>query len=302
MNPAERDRAVRRTLWWVLGLNLLVASAKLFTGWQIGALSLVADGLHSVLDASSNVVGLVGIALASAPPDRQHPYGHRRFETLAALVIGLLIGAGFLEVVQELYHGWTGERAAPQISWQAVAVVGLTIVINVFISRHEARRGRELGSSLLSADAGHTASDALAASAVLIGFGGVALGFAWADLAAAALVSVFIGHTAWRILRVNIGVLTDEIQLDPQRVHAIALAVEGVKGAHRIRSRGTSQNVHLDLHVHLDPAMPLREAHALTHRVEAALRAAFPQLEDVIIHTEPADGREKHLELLAPHD
>jgi cation diffusion facilitator family transporter len=289
----QRDRGVAKTLWIVLGLNLLVAGTKLGVGWQIGALSLVADGLHSVLDASSNVVGLVGLSVAARPPDGGHPYGHRRFETLAAVVIGLLIGAGFLEVLRALLRGLTGDRTPPEVSWPAAAAVAATILVNVAISRYESRRGRELKSALLEADAQHTASDALAAGTVLVGFAGVAVGWGWADLVAAALVAGFIARTAWTVLRVNVGVLADEAQLDPVRVYEVAASVPGVAGAHKIRSRGASDYVHLDLHIHVDPEMPLREAHALTHKVNSALRRAFPEVHDVVIHTEPADGREK---------
>lgn len=299
---SQRDRGVARVLWVVLGLNVLVASSKLLVGWQTGALSLIADGLHSVLDGSSNVVGLVGLAIASRPADRRHPYGHRRFETMAAVVIGLLIGAGFVEVLSELYRGIMGERTPPQVSWSAAAVVAATILINLGISRYEAGQGRKLGSALLEADAKHTATDSLAAGAVLLGFLGVALGFAWADLVVAGLVALFIAYVAWNVISNNIANLADEVQLDPEQVHRVALGVSGVKGAHHIRSRGASDYIYLDLHVHLDPDLSLRDAHALTHRVIAALQREFPRAKDIVIHTEPADGREKDQTRLAPSD
>lgn len=296
----RRDREVARVLWVVLGLNLVVASSKLVLGWRTGALSLLADGLHSVLDGSSNVVGLVGLAIASRPPDRRHPYGHRRFETIAAVVIGLLIGAGFLEVLSQLYRGIIGERSEPQVTWAAAAVVAATILVNLGISRYEATQGRKLRSALLEADAKHTATDSLAAGAVLLGFGGVALGFAWADLVVAGLVALFIAYVAWNVLRNNVANLVDEVQLDPELVHRVALSVSGVKGAHHIRSRGASDYIYLDLHVHLDPDLSLRDAHTLTHRVVAALQREFPQARDIVIHTEPADGRENDATRLAP--
>ncbi len=296
----ERDRRIARVLWIVLALNWLVAAAKLFVGWRTGALSLLTDGLHSVLDGASNVVGLIGISIASRPPDRQHPYGHRRFETMAAVIIGLLIGAGFLEIISQLHAGVSGERAAANVSWGAAAVVIVTVVSNAFISAYESRQARLLRSALLEADSKHTASDALAAIAVLAGFAGCALGWPDADLVAAAIVSVFIAHTAWSILRANIAVLADEACLSPEEVHATVVGVAGVRGAHKIRSRGDPDHVHLDLHLHLDPNMPLHEAHALSHVVAAELRRQFPQLSDVVVHTEPADGREKDRSKLVP--
>jgi len=289
-SKAGRTRAVRRVLWRVLFMNLAVAGAKLFLGWQVGAISLVADGLHSVLDGSSNIVGLIGIALAARPPDAEHPYGHRRFETIAAVIIGLLIGAGFVEILREVVRGLLGQRPAPEASWLATGVVAATVFVNVAISRYEARRAKELGSSLLAADAQHTATDALAAVAVLVGFGAIAMGYVWADLLIATLVSVLIAIVAWRILRQNVGALADKAQLDPTQVVRVARSHPGVLGANCVRSRGTPDYVQLDLHVQLDPTLSLRKAHAMTHEVADVLQRAFPQLADVVIHTEPADS------------
>lgn len=296
----DRDRAVRRVLWIVLGLNLLVAMGKLAVGSMIGALSLIADGIHSLLDASSNVVGLVGVAAAAKPPDAEHPYGHRRFETLASVVIGLLIAGGLVEILRRVWDGLRGQHAPPEVTWPALAFVAATIVINGFISRYESKRAEALRSSILAADAGHTFSDALAAAAVLASFVAVRLGAGWADLAAAVVVAVFIARTAWKILAINLGVLADRAVLDPRAVHEVACRVEGVRGCHRIRSRGHHDHVHVDLHVHLDPMLPLRDAHAKTHEVIAAIRAAFPEVKDVVIHTEPADGRERDASTIAP--
>lgn len=276
----------------VLGLNLLVAAGKLVVGSLVGALSLVADGVHSLLDASSNVVGLVGIKLAGKPPDAEHPYGHRRFETMASVVIGLLIAAGLIEILRRVWNGIRGEHEVPEVSWPSIAFVVLTIAVNAFISRYETKRGKELNSSILLADAGHTYSDALAASAVLVGFIAVMLGAGWADLAAAVVVAVFIARTAWKILSDNLGVLADHVVLDPDDIRAVVSGVAGVRHCHRIRSRGHRDHVHVDLHVHLDPELPLRDAHEKTHEVMRAVRAAFPEVKDVVIHTEPAGDRE----------
>jgi cation diffusion facilitator family transporter len=286
--PGARDSAVARVLWLVLGLNLVVAATKLIVGTLAGALSLMADGVHSALDASSNVVGLVGLALARRPADPGHPYGHRRFESMAAVIIGLLIAGGVVEIVRRVVEGFVAGREPPRITWVTVAVVAVTVVINLSISAYEARRARTLRSALLHADSRHTFSDALSAGAVLIGFAGVALGVPWADPIAALVVTVFIAHTAYGVLRQNVGTLADEARLDPDAVGRVALGVSGVRQVHQVRSRGAADHVYLDLHVHLDPDMRLADAHAKTHEVAAALREAYPEVADVIIHTEPA--------------
>jgi cation diffusion facilitator family transporter len=178
--------------------------------------------------------------------------------------------------------------------------VFVTIVANLGISRYEAKRGTELKSALLEADAGHTLSDTFGATAVLVSFGAIALGLTWADMAAALVVSVLIGRTAYAVLSTNLAVLADHSRLDPFRVRDVALQVAHVRGAHKIRSRGSPDHVAVDLHIHLDPGMTVERAHEVTHAVAAAVRGAFPEVADVLIHTEPADGREKDIGSVGP--
>jgi cation diffusion facilitator family transporter len=298
----ERDRGVRRVLLIVLGLNLTVAAIKLALSAKTGALSLLADGIHALLDASSNVVGIVGIAIAARPADAGHPYGHRRFETLAALCIGILILSGMAGIVDGLWAGIAGRRAAPEVTPLSAALLALTIVANFGISRYEARKGAELRSGVLQADAGHTLSDTLGALAVLASFGAAWLGFRAADLVAAVVVAMLIARTAWSVLRENLGVLADRVRLDPLAVREVAMSIAEVRGAHKIRSRGSADHVHVDLHIHVDPTMTVERAHRVTHDVAGAVRAAFPEVADVLIHTEPADGRENDVASIAPSD
>jgi cation diffusion facilitator family transporter len=286
----------------VLGLNLTVAFTKLSLSAVTGALSLLADGIHALLDASSNVVGIVGIAAAARPADAGHPYGHRRFETLAASCIGLLILSGMAGILRGLWEGLAGRRAVPQVTASSVAILAMTIVANLAISRYEARKGAELRSGVLKADAGHTLSDTFGALAVLASFGASSVGFRAADLVAAVIVAILIGRTAWSVLRENLGVLADHARLDPLAVRKVALSVPEVRGAHKVRSRGSADHVYVDLHIHVDPAMTVERAHRVTHAVAVAVRAAFPEVADVLIHTEPADGREKDVASIAPSE
>ncbi len=298
----ERDRGVARVLWIVLGMNLGVAAIKLIVGVATGALSLLADAVHALLDASSNVGGLVGIAVASRPADAGHPYGHRRFETLAGVSIGLLILGGMAGILNGLWLSIAGQRAVPAVSWTSASLVLLTIVANFAISRYESQRAAELRSGVLAADAGHTMSDTLGAIAVLASFAAIAVGFRWADTIAAMIVVVLIGRTAYQVLGSNVGILADSARLDPHEVRRIAMEVQEVRGAHKIRSRGSADHVHVDLHIHVDPTMSVDRAHRVTHEVASAVRRAFPEVADVIIHTEPADGRELDVRTVAPPD
>lgn len=233
---SSRNRGVQRVLFGVLILNVLVATAKLSVGAMVGATSLLADGIHSLLDGASNVVGLIGLSAAEKPPDAGHPYGHQRFETLATLMIAVLIGAGLYEILQAAWGAFTG-GAAPAVTWWSIGFVGATIVINLGISRYETRRGHELSSSILHADSAHTYADALAAIAVFIAFIATKLGIPWADPVATLVVAGFIAHTAWDLLRENINVLADGVRIEPAAVHTVAMA--GILGVHQVRSRGT---------------------------------------------------------------
>jgi divalent metal cation (Fe/Co/Zn/Cd) transporter len=116
------------------------------------------------------------------------------------------------------------------------------------------------------------------------------------------VVSLLIARTAWKVLRENLGVLADRVRLDPLAVRRVALSIAEVRGAHKIRSRGSPDHVLVDLHIHVDPAMTVERAHRVTHEVAGAVRAAFPEVADVLIHTEPADGRENDVASIAPSD
>src|SRR5262245_61714760 len=134
-NPTDADRfsQVRRVLIRVLFLNLLVALAKVLVGIFTGALAMVADGIHSTIDASSNLIGIVAAALAARPADETHPYGHRRFETMATLIIGALLLLAAWEIFRTALDRFSG---APGISITPAnfAVMIGTIVVNVFVA------------------------------------------------------------------------------------------------------------------------------------------------------------------------
>jgi len=289
---SARDNQVRKVLLITLFINLVSVLIKAWVGKHIDSVAVIADAIHSLLDASSNVVGLIGISIAARPADDNHPYGHRRFETVASVIIGLLIAGSVFELGRTIYEGLLAPHHTPRVSWTSFVAVALTAPLNFALSAYERRRAKQLRSAVLAADAKHALSDAVSACVVLASFAAVAAGWRSADLVAAAVVCVFIVRTAWHVLSTNVGALTDCAQLDPREVKRIALAVEGVRGTHRIRSRGSNDYVYVDLHVHLDPLMPLQQAHSLSHDVADALRTHFENVKDVVVHIEPADGRE----------
>jgi len=289
LTPADRNRAVNRVLFTILWLNLVVAVAKAVYGWWSGSLAVATDAVHSLLDAGSNVVALVAIRFASQPADPKHPYGHAKYEIIAALAIGALIAVGAVRFAWTAIDALLNHGEGPKTPAVGFAVIGATLVVNIFVSAYEARKGKELRSPLLTADATHTASDVLVTGAVLVALVVARLGVGWADPLVALVVVVVIGGTALRILSANLGVLVDRRAVDPERVVEAGRSVAGVRGIHRVRSRGTEQLAHVDLHLQLDGTLSLREAHGVAHKVEAAIVAAIEGVEDVTIHVEPHD-------------
>lgn len=289
---SERMRSIRRVLWIVLFLNLAVAAAKYVYGAMSGSASMQADGIHSVFDSAGNVVGLVGIAIASRPADEGHPYGHAKFETYASLLIGVLLLLAAFEVgssaVGKLMSGVYTAEVTP-ISF--VVMVG-TLAVNLGVTTYERRCAKRLKSEVLAADANHTLSDALVSIGVIIGLAAVALGFPVADPVMALVVTVAILATAYDVFKHALATLSDRARIPEEDLHAVAVSVPGLQDAHHIRTRGTEGEVYADLHVLVAPEMTVGEAHELSERVEAAIEQRFPNVIEVLVHIEPNDGHE----------
>ena len=287
---SDRGRGVRRVLLVELCLNLIVAAAKGTYGAASGSLAVTTDAVHSLLDAAGNVLAMLALRASSAPPDRGHPYGHHKIEIVAAAAVGVLIAAGVGRFGWESLEALRGGREAPVVSAIGFVVVGGTFVVNVFVAVYERRRGKQLGSAFLLADSAHTASDVLVTIAVLLSLAGASLGFGWADPAAALVVLLVIARVAWQVLSGNVSILVDAAAVDPDHVTQIAVMTEGVRGCHRVRSRGTEFAAQVDLHLLFDNEISLWRAHAIAHDVEEALKREIPAIVDVTIHMEPEES------------
>ena len=283
---SERHRSVVRVLWRVLALNLLVAFAKIGLGHFSGAVSILSDGFHSLADASSNIVALVGVSAAQRPADENHPYGHRKYETMAS--VGILVFMLFvLEEVAQHAFAHLRMPTMPTVVPLGILTMIVTLAINVVVVRYESSEGRRLRSEVLGADAKHTRSDVWTTMAVLVALGGVWLGYPILDPLAGLIVTVFIGYACWQIAREASGVLADEIVLPEEDIRTLVESVPGVVGTEKIRTRGSADNVFVDLHLWINGRTPLGEAHALSHVVKDKLMTRFPEIVDVVIHIEP---------------
>jgi len=290
-HQVSRSRDIRAVLVQVLALNLLVAAVKLAYGLMTGAISMVADGIHSLMDSSSNVVGLVGTAIAARPPDPGHPYGHRKFEVIAALGITFLLFLACYEILTGSVARLMTPRP-PVVTRASFAIMILTILINTFVTIYESKRGRALRSPILVADSLHTRSDIYASLAVLAGLAGVTLGRPIFDPLAAFVVVGLIARAGYRIVASSLDVLADARVYSPEEIAAAAMQVEGVIDCHDVRTRGLPDHVHLDFHLTVAPHTPTSESHAIAHRVIESIQGRFPGIRDVTPHVEPPGADE----------
>ena len=282
----ERYQAVASVLARVLVLNLVVAAAKLVLGYLTGAVSVVSDGFHSLTDCFSNVVAMVAVRVARKPPDHDHPYGHRKYETIAAAAIAGFLIVVIIEIVQTSI-GRFHSGQSPEVRPIAIAVMVGTILVNLLVTRYERRAGARLSSEVLLVDAMHTQSDVWTSVTVIVALVGSTLGYQVLDPIAALIVVVFIGRAAWEIFRSTSDVLSDHIVIAEDDVRAVVMSVSAVMGCHAIRTRGSRDFVFLDLHIWMAADTPLADAHEISHDVKDRLMTRFPEIGDAIIHIEP---------------
>ncbi len=285
---ARRGLEVRRVLLVTLVLNVLVAGLKIFYGTLTHTMAMRADGFHSLTDGANNVLGLVGMWWAARPPDEKHPYGHERSEVIAASIIGASLLLVAWEVGRGAVERWGGDAALPRPDAGSVAVLLITLVINVGVARYEANRAKALNSAFLASDASHTASDVLVTLGVLVALAGVWLGMFWVDGVAACIIAGLIFVTGLRVLWRNVDYLMDAAQVEAHRIHSIACSVPGVAGAHAIRTRGVPGSVRVDLHIQIAWHLDVVQAHEVTHWVIEAVKSGIEGVRDVVVHTEPA--------------
>jgi cation diffusion facilitator family transporter len=285
-------RAIRRLLVTILVLNWAVALAKIVYGLVIRSGSMTADGFHSLSDGASNVVGIIGINYACRPRDQDHPYGHKKYETFFSLAIAMLL---FL-LGLSLFHGaYERFRApvTPRVDAQSFAVMLITMAINFWVMRYEMRRGKALNSDILVADAHHTRADILTSVSVIVSLIAIKLGYPIVDPIVMVIIAFFILHAGYEIVREGSAVLCDTaVLMDTGVIEKIARSVHGVKTLHNIRSRGRPDDVHVDLHVQVDPSMPLQRAHEISSQVEQAIKRQMPAVTDVVVHMEPTGDKD----------
>ncbi|MCM0649296.1 cation diffusion facilitator family transporter [Clostridium swellfunianum] len=280
-------KKIKQVLWVIMFANFAVALLKIIIGSAVKSASITADGFHSLTDGSSNIVGLIGISLAAKPVDREHPYGHRKFETLAGLFIaGMLLFIGGKIIVEAVNRFLN--PVSLNIALENLRALIVTLAINIFVCTYEYSQGKKLNSFILLSDSLHTRSDIYVSIGVLITLVCIKLGLpSIIDPIASLIVSLFILHASYEIFKSAGSILVDKAVIDTEKIKNLALEFDQVKGVHNIRSRGSEDDVYIDMHILTEPNMSVEKSHDLIHQIEKKMRKEINNNLQVFVHLEP---------------
>jgi len=292
--PRSRPAAVRRVLLGLLVANLAVLAVKVFVSLVSGSLAVLGDALHSSVDSTYNVLGLIVVRVAARAPDEDHPYGHGKFETLGALAVVAFLSITCFELTRSAVQRLLGGGRGITMTDGGLALLIATLGVNVLVAWYENRRGHELGSELLIADAAHTRTDVFITVGVLIGVLFARQGHRWVDPVVAIAVALLIVRVAYQILARTVPVLVDERAIPARAIRQAAQAVDGVANAYDIRSRGGrgggaaggSGVRYAEVTIAVDRRANVEAAHAIADQVEQRLKRDL-DLHEVTVHVEP---------------
>lgn len=291
----ENYKKVKLVLWIILFANLGVAITKIVVGYLINSASLSTDGVHSLSDGLSNMIGLIGIAIASIPVDKEHPYGHKKSEIIASLFIGgMLLFLG----LKTLFTGFSRFINPSELNITLISLISLilTICINIFVTICERKKGEEYKSFILISDSIHTKSDIFISVGVLVSLIGIRLGLPQIiDPIISIVISLFILRASYEIFKESIGILLDKAVVGEEKIIEILNSFGEIKNIHKIRSRGSANDMYMDMHIMIDANTTTEEAHSLSHNIEREIKNKINPNCQVIIHVEPYYKKENLL-------
>lgn len=289
--PKDEKAVVRGLSLTGIAGNAALSAFKLFAGVAGRSSAMISDAAHSLSDVLATLIALVGVLLSKRAADDDHPYGHERFESVAALLLGLillatggLIGKAGLE---ELLSGNDARRGSPGLIALAAAVV--SIAVKEAMYWYTRRCALHLNSAAFMADAWHHRSDALSSIGSLIGIAGARMGYPALDPAAGVVICLVIVAVALRTTRDALGQLLDTScgrNYDRELENFIA-AQEGVVRVDLLRTRRFGNRVYVDLEIAVDGDTSLRKAHSVAERVHLRVEQRFPGVKHIMIHVNP---------------
>ena len=291
-HDAAREKIVRKVTWVGLWVNLFLAAIKFTAGIYGRSQALVADAIHSLTDLTTDIAVIAGSHYWSRPPDENHPYGHRRLETLVTVFIGVVLIAAGIGIGWKAISALQEKHASPP-GWIAVAAALASIVCKESIYRWTAITGRRVKSAALAANAWHHRTDAFSSIPVLIAVTGARVFPSWSflDHLGAVVVSIFILHASIKIIWPGLSELIDvgAPKETRKKIRDIALKNEGVLQVHDIRTRYISSSIQVDLHIVVDGLITVRQGHDIADDVKARIIDRIPEVLDVIVHVDPPE-------------
>jgi len=282
----DRTASIQRVFLGLLGANLAVVGVKLAIGIAAGSLSVIGDAIHSSVDAFNNVAFTVLMRYAGAEPDENHPYGHGKFEVLGALGIVVFLLVASVELIKSAVVRLVAGAPPPDITRLGLWLLVGTLAVNGWVAWYEARKGRQLASDLLLADAAHTRVDVMITIGVILGAIASRAKVPYVDPAIALVIVVLIVRVAWQILKRGVPVLVDQAAHEPDLVRRSAEGVDGVRSAYDIRSRLAAGVAFAELTIGVPSQLPVDQAHAISDAVEQRLKKELG-LDRVVVHIEP---------------
>jgi cation diffusion facilitator family transporter len=291
MQPEQQVREVRRVTWWGMIVNIFLSAGKILAGIIGNSQAVVADGVHSLSDCTTDVAVIVGVRFWSAPPDEDHPYGHSRIETLVSLLIGLLLGGVAIGLGYEALSTIREQHPPPGVIALIAAIVSL--ISKEILYRWTVAVGRRIKSSAVVANAWHHRSDAFSSLPVAAAVGIAMIFPEWyfLDHIGALAVMVLILQAAGRIVMPALRELADAgAPLELRNLcEQIARETPGVEHVHKLRTRQLGFGLQVDLHVHVAPDLSVRDGHDISEDVKRRLYELGPDIVDVITHMEPCE-------------
>lgn len=281
---AKKNAQVLRVIFFEGFANVVVLALKSVVGFSTGSMAILADAVHSLTDVANNVIAWIVIRASRQPADREHPYGHQKFEMLAVFVLAVMLAALALEIA---VRALTRETVQPQMSGWGLAVMLTVLAVNVLLAAWQRHWANKLQSSILKADASHTFSDVLTTVVVIVGWQLAAYGLPWLDTVCALGVAGVILYLAFGLFRNVVPVLVDEYAIEPEVLTESIAGVPGVIDVPRVRSRWIGPERAVDVIVTVAPSLPTVEAHDIADAVERLLETEF-DVTDSTVHIEPA--------------
>lgn len=290
MNQRNEQIAIQVSTCTILG-NIALFLFKLFAGLVGHSAAMISDAVHSLSDVLSTIIVIIGVKLANKQADKEHPYGHERFECVAAILLSAMLFAVGIGI------GYGGIRTILSASFVTPAIPGLLALIAALVSIvakeamywYTRAASKKTGSSALMADAWHHRSDALSSIGSFVGILGARIGFPILDALACVVICLFIVKASCDVFRDAIGKMTDRACDDEtvDAVRCLILAQEGVVDIHLLNTRLFGDKIYMDLEIAVDGSVTLIQSHKIAHTVHDSIKAAFPTVKHCMVHVNP---------------